>query len=83
MAFSDFFIGYTPVSLYSQCYLCSHSELVTQTTATLHKKLYCVNNNKIFHIGVTFLTKIMSVAKNLCCGNKKKYMTPKKETHVD
>ena len=80
MAFSDFFIGYTPVSLYSRCYLCSHSELVTQTTATLHKKLYWVNKKNISYKSWVAHQNYVDHKKYVLETN---YVTLKKETHVD
>ena len=66
MALSDFLNSHTSVSLYSRYYLNSHSVRVAQKNVVLykknvvlHKKTMLCQQQKMFHIEVTLLTKIM------------------------
>ena len=96
MALSDFLNGYTSVSLYSRCYLCSHSVHVAQKNITcwtkkcyvLHKKVLTLaqktvaSTKKIFHLEVQCAPKLCESQKNMFL-QQKNYVTPKTETHVD
>ena len=69
MALSDFLNGFTFVSLYSRCSLCSYQ--AAQKNLVLHKKLLC-QQKKIFHIEINVVQQNYMSYKKICCGNKKK-----------
>ena len=68
--------GYTSVSLYSRCSLCSHYVHIAQKLLCVAQKtMLC--NKKIFHIEVTLRTKIMWVTKKYTAATKKFIWHPK------
>ena len=68
MALSDFLNGFTSVSLYSRCSLCSYQ--AAQKNLVLHKKLLC-QQKKLFHIEINVVQQNYMSHKKICCGNKK------------
>ena len=82
MALSDFLNSDTSVSLYLRYSLSSPSVRVAQKNVVLDKKLWCVNKKNISQRSYVAHQNYGS-HKRICCGNKKKYVTPKKETHSD
>ena len=82
IALSDFLNNDTSVPLYLRYSLSSPSVRVAQKNVVLPKKLWCVNKKNISHRSYVAHQNYVS-HKRICCGNKKKYVTPKKETHSD
>ena len=82
MALPDFLSGFTCVSLYSRCSLCSHSERVAQKLLRVAQKTILHQQKNISHRSYVAHQNYVS-HKKIFCGKKINYVTHKRQTHGD
>ena len=75
MALSDFLNGYTSVSFYHDA-LYAHIGQHKKSCVAL--KIVMSTTKKIFHIEVNVAQQNYVSHKKICCGDKKRYVTPKR-----